>query len=129
MDEVGSTYGLDCNLSSDGHTGVGTLEFELHDDDLIDEEFFDEYAPQENEGDGDYVLDDELEVQGSLDFVGHGLCCETGVIFKSLVICPNNNTNMHLHPHTRLNFSCVRQTQGTEYSTGGQAEAFGPLSH
>ncbi|RPB25023.1 hypothetical protein L211DRAFT_867479 [Terfezia boudieri ATCC MYA-4762] len=65
-DNASSTYGLDCNLSSDGHTGVGTLEFELHDDDLIDEDFFDEYAPQENQGDGDYVLDDELEVQGSV---------------------------------------------------------------
>ncbi|RPB25930.1 hypothetical protein L211DRAFT_866873 [Terfezia boudieri ATCC MYA-4762] len=64
-DNASSTYGLDCNLSSDGHTGVGTLEFELHDDDLIDEDFFNEYAPQENQGDGDYVLDDELEIQGS----------------------------------------------------------------
>jgi len=70
---TGTSYGLDCNLSSDGHTGVGTLEFELQDDDLIDEDFFDEYAPQENQGDGDYVLDSELEVPGSacmsLDFL------------------------------------------------------------
>ncbi|KAF8421849.1 hypothetical protein EV426DRAFT_711661 [Tirmania nivea] len=37
-ENTSNTYGLDCNLSSDGHTGVGTLEFELHHDELIGED-------------------------------------------------------------------------------------------
>ncbi|KAF8415591.1 hypothetical protein EV426DRAFT_701277 [Tirmania nivea] len=42
-ENASSTYGLDCNLRSDGHTGVGTVEFELHDDELIDEDLMSTY--------------------------------------------------------------------------------------
>ena len=50
------TYGLDCNLGVKGKTGVGEINYEVNDEVLIEEDFYDKNLPQVDE---EYVLESE----------------------------------------------------------------------
>ena len=50
------TYGLDCNLGVRGKTGIGEIDYRNHDEELIDDDFYDENSPP---GGGEYILESE----------------------------------------------------------------------
>ena len=49
---------MDCNLGAKGKTGVGEIDYRNHDEELIEEDFFDENSPHQNDS-GEYVLEGE----------------------------------------------------------------------
>lgn len=50
---------MDCNLGTNGKTGIGEIDHRNHDEELIELDFFDEDSPHQNTDSGENVLDSE----------------------------------------------------------------------